>query len=81
MISSFGHTDPSPSAGSKAVLLSTQWRSQSAIVAVHAGDGRVRPLSPVGGPQQTSFSLLAISGDEVFATQVRRTLQPLLFSP
>ena len=67
------------------VLLTTQWRSQTAIVAVNtnsrAGDGAptaVRPLTPVGGSGQACYSLLAISGQQIYATRVAPDCPPCL---
>ena len=70
-----------------AVILTTQWRSQTAIVAVsttttHAQEDRARvrgrlpppgsivPLTPVGGKTPACFSLLAVEGDQLYATKV-----------
>ena len=54
------------------VLLTTQWRSQTAIIAVSTkGRNAVVPLTPVSGKTPACYSLLAIEGDQLYATKVR----------
>ena len=63
------------------VLLTTQWRSQTAIVAVNTSSDAsvgVRPLTPIGGAGQSCYSLLAISGQQIYATRVAPDCPPCL---
>jgi len=64
----------------RTLLLSSQWYSQGAILAVDVVSGRVTPLTPVGGPAPSSYTLLAVSGDTVFASQASPVLPPRLVS-
>ncbi|KAG1675395.1 hypothetical protein FOA52_012314 [Chlamydomonas sp. UWO 241] len=68
-------------AGGAALLLNTQWRAQSAIIAVHATTGHVAPLVPLRGSGAVntdccSYSVLATSGREVYASRVSPGLPP-----
>jgi hypothetical protein len=62
------------------LLLSTQWRSQTAVVSVDLTSGQVTPLTPLVGPtasgpavgadQLASYSLAAVAGRRLLVTKV-----------
>ncbi|GAX72583.1 hypothetical protein CEUSTIGMA_g39.t1 [Chlamydomonas eustigma] len=60
------------------LVLTSQWRSQTAIIGINLETGQVRALSPVGGEGQASYSLQAISGRKMYATKVAPNYPPAL---